>query len=444
MGTVSAELSKVRDKLHDATGILWADAELLDWFNDGYVEFLEKTRCVTELYQMDLPPRYAYTYCHEWEDAFCSDGPSRMMLLPALNGVYRCTSAWEVEFLEGVTPTISESGITQMWERSMMSTDRHYQVTLPQNHEIIQRVAFDNKVLYPSTVRELDELRSKWYQQGTQPHWWTNGTGRVNTVELYEIQTEYQQAYAPLDYEDSGFARTFSGNRTYAVDSAVPNAFGYTTSGDGQALDLSGSVLLSGLGWRFTREAGDSDHTFCTHIWEEELLEGSTTFSTSPGYVCTYHWEYVMLNMTPPSFGVGTIRSIESEDRQYWAQNASNSAAFYGGIRQFQSSDDALEIWHTVVPRVDLTLNDTPDLLPAQAHKYLRFFTLAKAFGRQGPGMNLELSGLYKAQFDRGVTTWARLTNIAKEDQILGREMAEDTRSARLPFVRLPATFEAY
>ena len=57
--TVAAELLKVRDKLHDVNGILWTDDELLNWFNDGYVEFLEKTRCVTELYQMDLPPRQA-------------------------------------------------------------------------------------------------------------------------------------------------------------------------------------------------------------------------------------------------------------------------------------------------------------------------------------------------------------------------------------------------
>lgn len=444
MPTVAESLVKVRDKLHDRTGLIWADAELLDWFNDAYERFCAQTRCVTELYQMDLPPRYAFTYCHEWEDGFCSEGPSRMMMIPALNGTYRCTSAWEVEFLEGVPTTISESGITQMWERSLVSSDRHYQVTLPQNHEIIQRVAFDNKVLYPSTVRELDELRTKWYQQGTQPHWWTNGTGRVNTVELYEIQTEYSQAYAPIDYADHGFARSFSGSRSYAVESSVGNAYGYTTSGDGEALRLATSALLSGLGWQFTLAASDADFTYCTHIWERELVEGSTTFTESPGYVCTYHWEAIMQNQEPPVFGVGTIRSIESEDRQYWAQNASNSAAFYGGIRQFQSSEDALEIWHTVVPRVDLTEQDTPDLLPAQAHKYLRFFVLAKAFGRQGPAMNLQLSSLYQAQFEKGVSTWAKLTNLAKDDQILGREMVDDVRRTRVPLVRLPANYEAY
>ena len=151
-----------------------------------------------------------------------------------------------------------------------------------------------------------------------------------------------------------------------------------------------------------------------------------------------------MMNQTPPSFGVGTIRSIESADRQYWAQNASNSAAFYGGIRQFQSSDDALEIWHTVVPRVELTEQDTPDLLPDQAHKYLRFYVLSKAFGRQGPGMNLQLSGLYQAQFDRGVNTWSKLTNVAKEDQTVQREMVDDVRRHRVPLVRLPANFEAF
>lgn len=442
--TVAAELIKVREKLHDHTGILWADEELLNWFNDAYREFLSKTRCVTELYQMDLPPRYAWTYCYEWEDTFTDQAPSRMMMIPALNGTYRCTSAWEVEFLEGVSPTESLPGITQLWERSFVDTDRHYQVSLPQNHEIIQRVAYDNTVLYPTAVRELDELHSQWYRQGTLPHWWTNGTGRVNTVEIYEIKTDYQQAYAPLDYEDFGFARTFSGSRTYAVDSSVPNAYAYTTSGDGQALDLSPTALLAGLGWRFTKAASDADLTFCTHIWEEELLEGSSTFSESPGYVCTYHWEYAMLNQTPPTFGVGTIRSIESAERQYWAQNASNSAALYGGIRQFQSSDQALEIWHVVVPRVELTADDTPDLLPAQSHKYLRYFVLAKAFGRQGPAMNAALSQHYQERFLRGVSTWSKLTNVSKEDQTMQRDQVEEMPRTRVPLVRLPATFEAF
>lgn len=444
MPTAAEILYDVRTKLHDRTGLLWSDDELMDWLNDGYEEFCASTRCVTELYQMDLPPRYAYTYCHDWEDAFTSSGPGRMLFIPALNGVYRCTSAWEVEFLEGLPTTISEPGVTQMWERAFVSTDRHYQVALPENHEIIQRVAYDNRALYPSTVRELDELRSKWYMQGTQPHWWTNGTGRVNTVEIYEIKTDYQQSYAPLDYEDFGFARYFSGSRSYQVESTVSNAYGYTSSGDGQALDLATSSLLTGLGWRFTLAGSNAAATFCTHAWEKELVEGSTTFSSSPGYVCTYHWEYIFLNQTPPAFGVGTIRSIESEDRQYWAQNASNSAAFYGGIRQFQSSDEALEVWHTVVPRVDLGENDTPDLLPSQAHKYLRYFVLAKAFGRQGPGMQLALSQLYMSQFDRGVKTWKRLTNVAKDDMTMQREAVAGVGRTRLPLVRLPATFEAF
>jgi hypothetical protein len=445
MPTVEDNLATIREKLHDTTGLLWTDEELVKWFNDAYLRFLAQTRCVTELYQLDVPPRYAYAYSYEWEDAFTSNGPSRMMFIPALNAVYRCTGAWEVEFIEGFEPEAdTDQGITQMWERYLTDSDRHYQVSLPQNHEIIQRVAWNNRVLYPTTVRELDELRSKWYKQGTQPHWWTNGTGRINTVEIYEIETEYHQAYAPLDYADHGFARTFSGDRTYAVHSSAANAYAFTTAGDGQALTLSPTALLTGLGWRFTRVASDSDSSACTHVWEEELLEGSSTFSSSTGYVCTYHWEAAFLNQTLPVFGVGTIRSITSPDRQYWAQNAATSAAFYGGIRQFQSSDEALEIWHTVLPREDLTLADTPDLLPTQAEKYLRYYVWARAFGRSGPAQNLELSAHYTQRFSMGVETWRKLTNVTQEDQVVVREQTDGEAPQRVPLVRLPSNFEAF
>ena len=58
--------------------------------------------------------------------------------------------------------------------------------------------------------------------------------------------------------------------------------------------------------------------------------------------------------------------------------------------------------------------------------------------------MNIQMADLYTAMFERGIQTWKRLTNLAKEDQILGREMAEDSRGARLPLVRLPANYEAW
>jgi hypothetical protein len=441
MPTVEENLVTIREKLHDTSGILWTDEELLKWFNDAYVRFLSQTRCVTELYQLDVPPRYAWTYCYEWEDAFTDQGPSRMMLTPALNAVYRCTGAWEVEFIEGFTPEAdTDQGITQMWERYLTDSDRHYQVSLPANHELIHRVAWNNRALYPTTVRELDELRSKWYKQGTQPHWWTNGTGRINTVEIYEIETEYHQAYIPLDYQNYGFARTFSGSRSYGVDSSIANSYGWTDSGTGQALSLASNTLLTGIGWRFTRESSK----YCTYVWEEELLEDSSTFSSSTGYVCTYHWEAAFLNQTLPVFGVGTIRSITSPDRQYWAQNAATSAAFYGGIRQFQSSEEALEIWHTVLPREDLTLTDTPDLLPTQAEKYLRYYVWSRAFGRSGPAQNVQMAEHYMQRFAMGVETWRTLTHVTKEDTVVVREQADGEEPRRVPLVRLPSNFEAF
>ena len=442
MATIETILDQAQEKLHDS-GTLWSRNELLRWFNNGYEEFLRVSACVRRFAMIDVPPRYAFTYTHEWEVRFTNQGPSRMMAFPALNAKRRCTALWEVQHLEGVTPSAARVGLTQDWERSHQTdVDHHFIFALPQNHEIVLRVAWDHKKLFPVTVRELDSLDTGWMRLVGEPRWWTNGTGRINSVEVFEVRTDYGQAYAHWEYEH-GVPRGFDGSRTYAVDSTVENGYAYTTSGDSQALTLSNPRLLSGVGSRVTRKASDSATSFCMQTWEEDTVEAASTIRTG-GTIGTYRWEYLQHGADAVSFGVGTIRSITSADRWYWAQNQGMSTNnMLGIVRGFASSEDAVEVTEVVVPDVDLQEEDSPDLLPTQAQKYLRFYVLSRAFGRTGPGQNFKLAGHYEQRFERGVQFFKKLADVAYKDHVYTREMADDRDPSRVSFVRFPSTFES-
>lgn len=443
MATVDAELDLVQERLHDNAAI-WTRAELLTFFNDGYREFLAKTRAVVRIHLMDVPPRYAMTYCYEWEARHTFGGPSRMMMLPNYDATKRVTSLWEAEQNEGVTPTASYAGKTQEWERAYGNeTDRQFVFALPANHDLILRVAWDDKRLHPVTVREYDETDDAWFRQAGEPWWWMLGTNRVRSIEIYEIVTTYTQSYAFLDYAEHGFARSCTGTRTWGLDSEVyANNYAYTTNGDNQHQNLDATPHLTGLGWRVTMQPNAPNQSYCcTYQWEVDRHNGDTLTNSSTAQ--TYWWEELH-GGAHLEFGVGTMRSIISPDRQYWALNsgaATNNVL--GGIRDMRSSTDAVEVTHAVIPDRQLGEPDAPDLLPEQAHKYLRYYCWMRAFGRQGPGQNGALAEHYRGRFEMGTQKFRTLANQTHQDVVLVRESHDGGGRGTPPRVRLPSNYPA-
>lgn len=439
MPTVASDLTLIQERLHDSAAI-WTRAELLTFYNDAYEQFCSKSRCVRRLHLIDVPPRYAFTYCYEWESRYTQGGPSRMMMLPSLDGTRRVTSLWEAEQAEGVTPTASYAGKTQEWERAYGNeTDRQFIFALPKHGDLIMRVAWDGKALNPVTVREFDHTDDAWMRRAGEPWWWTNGTGRIRTIEVYEIVTNYTQQYALVDYADRGLARGFSGVRDYGIASEITtHAFAYSTPADAHHQGADSTPYLTGLGWNFTIRA--TDGTGCTYRWEADMRNGDTLTAASTAQ--TYAWEEVFGGVSL-AFGVGTVRAMVSPDRQYWGMGSSPSLnTLYGGIRDLRSSVQSVEVTHVVTPEAALTEVDIPDLLPTQAQRYLRYYCWYRAYVRSGPGQNLALAKHYRDRFDRGCEVWRKLADQASMDVVIQREMSGGASTGTPPMVRLPSNFE--
>ena len=520
MGLVSADITLIQAKLHDG-GAIWTSAELLRWYNDGYRTLLYESAALRRFQISDMPGRFTFATMYEWESRHTLGGSFWRANLLSHDSSMGSTAAWETEFLEGLTPDDTLSGITQPWEWAYQTNDRHFRFALPRKHERLVHVAWDDKVVLPIEVRELDEFESRWMEQPGRPDWWTPGIGRNNTFEIYEIDSTYVQGYELRGLY--GTVGEVTGSRTYSVradkETGQPNDYAFSSDGDADAIgrarhrfyapyaftnesdsmdgryglyqftipdhgyqrsctqvwevvsphlnslgaaavgqargmwpweapylnalvpvSTDGPIRMRGLGYRFTK-ANNAETYNPTQQWEKEHLDGDTL--TAGTVVGTYAWEHQHpvdgVSSTEYSFGLGTIEGISSPDRQYLVTGLHLP---YGVVREFKSSADALTMLYVAVPDGDLATSDIPDTIPPQLQKYLRFYALSRAFGRQGEGHSSIIAAHYERRFRMGVALMRKLQDLALTDRVFVREPMS-VKDRKPPRVRLdPTHFE--
>lgn len=511
--TVELELDAISSRLLDDERI-WTKDELLDWWINGYQELLSQSAAVRRFWVDDVPGRVAYAHSQEWEDRFVTGRPW-FFAVHVLDGTRSATTNWEAEFVEGVTPTASLAGITQPWERSYSGdTDKAFRFVLPRESEKQARVAWDNRYLPPVAVKQLDALRS-WHRLMGRPLVWTAGKGRNRTFEIYEILTDYTQAWE-IRNGNFGVPRRVTGLRTYTHSFfAVANSWAYSTSGEADAFAIpngpfnptsavsadwekayafgaypyrftmlastdswdspsrgyagtqpweignrgSGRVLgtypfekqqgenvvlnqqsnggpkLDGLGIRFT--TSDSPY-YVTQAWEVEQIDGDTPDAVG-AILGTFSWE-VLFGATVAGPALGIVRQVTTPDRQYLGICDASTGRFVGGPREWHSMDDSITVYQSYTPAFDLDIGDMPELVSEQVMKYVRYYVLSRAFGRQGEGYRPELASHYRQRYQLGVRLMQRLLDIAYKDRDWTRQPFS-TGPVRPPRVRFPSNF---
>ena len=446
MPTVETDLDKVQARLHDS-GTLWPRTELLRFYNDGYKQLVARSKATQRFFVHDVPGRVTFAGTFEWEDRHADRGIFRRYSRVSAQEGYNGTFLLEVEQLEAITPSDSTDCITQLWERAYSDDiDQHFRFALPASHEQIGRVAYDDVSLVGAGVRTLDLQRAKWWREGGEPTYWLEGVGRDKSFEVFEVKTDYAQQYF-LDGFEKGMPREPTGSRTYGTELAQrePN-YGYATSGDADGLSYYG--LLSGsFGVRFTKKKTLSTDAEGTQTWEKEMIDDSTATTFTTGEVIGTNWwetEFSVDSTYTSSLNpaLGLLRRISSPDRQYIPAVYDSGKEQVGIARDFNSSADSIMVLQSIVPLRDVGESDTPGLIPSQLQKYLRYYTLSRAFGRSGEGQRVDLSQHYMERFDRGVMFLKRLGDLAFKDRIYARSSITSSQGARLPLVSLPSNFE--
>jgi hypothetical protein len=406
--TVRELIALCRTKLHDQTGAIWSDAELLQWVQDGYHEFLIQSQAVRRIVALDSPGRHTYAITFDWEDRYAQGGTVRKLSKTMLAGTLQGTQTWEVETAVGIAGTVtSVSGYTHEWERGLAESDQPFMFTFPHDHERIVRMDWQNRRLSPVSVRELDDPYVQWMSQAGLPRYWTTGLGRTRSVDVFAVDPTYHLAYHLVDAEQ-GMARSFTGERTWSTSST----------------DIADNV------WAFFT---DQDAEYVPAHGVRVTTSTTAGYETAFGDVYTFSWE------SPFVLPYGLVRSVSSAARQYLASTEDGEAP-YGLVRAWHSSEDTILAIEVVCPSRDLQMDDTPGLVPQPLLKYVRFYVLSAAFARPGEGRQPILATHYSRRFQRGVEVFRRFGDLTHKDRLWQRDDGGVT-DRREPYVHLPGQY---
>lgn len=446
MPTIETDLDKVQSKLHDS-GTLWPRTELLRFYNDGYKQLVARSKATQRFFVYDVPGQVTFAGVWEWEDRHSDKGIYRRFSRISAQEGYAGAFLWEVEQVEGISPTNSADCVSQLWERAFSDDiDQHFRFGLANSHERVTRVAYNDRPLAGISTRELDTLQTKWWRESGEPVYWLEGTGRDKSFEVFEVVTSYTQGYH-LDGFEKGMPREPTGDRSYSAD-LVQREFEYAYTTDGDADGLTAETLLANyLVVRFTKKKTLSTDAHASQTWEREFIDDSDATSFTTGEVIgTYWWEIeYSVDSTYASAikpALGLLRRVSSPDRQYMPTVYDSGQEQIGIGRDFKSSADSIMVLECITPLRDMTEADSPGLIPSRMQKYLRYYTLSRAFGRSGEGQRLDLSQHYMERFDRGVMFLKRLGDLAFKDRVYARSSIAISQEARPPRVSLPSEFE--
>lgn len=437
--TVEEILDGVQSYLHDS-GDIWPRAELLRILNDGYRQFITTALSVVRVFQLDVPPRDTGAGTFEWEDTYVN-GQFRHFGTHLQDRGAVGTYRWESEFVAGtITPTDSYDGITHLWEQAYNSADvdDHFRFVLARTHTQPRYAFWGNKRLYPRAVSELDLRDQRWWVESGEPIFFLTGKGRELSFEIFEVETAYTQTHFLQD-SGSGIPRLFSSDasRSYAVASQTTYwDYAYTSGED--------NLSVPGLGYKITTLDATNNRLYMFD-WEADI---TTTSDGDSAYVATYPWEFDadILALTDtaldvPQLGVGLLRGVESTDRAYLPMDYDTGQRSLGIARDWHSADNSISVFEHITTGRPLTEDDTPDLIPTQLHKFLKYYTLSKAFLRPGEGFRPDLSDLWGSLYSLGVETLAVLATPSSIDSALARGQNSAMRTSTPPKVRLPSTY---
>ena len=203
-----------------------------------------------------------------------------------------------------------------------------------------------------------------------------------------------------------------------------------------------GGGIMTGIGLRITKAA--KNNYYCTQTWEVERHAGVAAANRTDGEtIGTYAWERDYGAENVGDLPLGVPRMMSSTERQYWPEDGWTDPV--GVIRSWQSSVDSLLIWDVVGVHTPTLLDDrtcTPEMLPAQLHKYLGYYVLSMAFNRQGEGYDPNLAGHWELRWQRAYRLMNRLKEPTWRDQQFRRQ-PQRGRRGRVPQPTLPPDYPA-
>lgn len=430
MATAQALLDTAREYLHDETALIWTEAELLDYCNDGFRRLVGASGAIRALAVVTVPPRLAATTTHPWEAQYAPTPTDVWTWGGHWHGEIATGFLWEIEQAAGATPANSPGAVTQPWEKVYAEdSGRIDRYAYPADHDRTVRMTYDFARISPQSPLALDTDSSTWETNTGTPKFATGGLGSDGTFSVVANATGDGQAYSMVGVSGTP---AFAGSRTYTIEQIHGPSVAYAFTDAGDTTTTNG---LGGPGVKITTEAGAYE---AAYAWEVQHIDGDTPTAVTT-YTMTAEWEYLYVAGTARSVdGYGVPGTVIGE-RQYYPVVTPAGSPPLGTLVAAASAVDNLLVDY-VVAAPTLAADDAVPLLPAACDKYLRAYILTRAYGREGEGKNPVLAAYHEQRWEMGVTLMKRLGQYAQAARTYQRD--RPTPTSRTPLrPQLPSNY---
>jgi hypothetical protein len=343
---------------------IWSRSEVQGYLRDGYLDFCRRALLVWDVAYLEALPAMANTD-FPWERAFvqATRGPS---VSPGvivttdqghLTGRAVYDFPWEAAFVGGTAAGPRNCGFP--WERAYLTTSVQAGVhDLPPDTIDVQRATHDGRRLQPLRASELEGIDQLYETTRGPVDAYTLNKEGVRRLRLYRIPSAQADHYIAIG--QFGIARGSSPTTT-----ALPLVWMH--------LDEWGIVIAGGLDappsvfGDFNPLMG-TPSTASAWVYASEFLDSEV--------VGTYGLLRRAPNYHPARGPWGIARRF--------SQDASNTRVEYIRHGGYPTRQGRFE-------------------LPDHYLRFLRFYAMARALARQGPGQDLELAEHYRARYDAGI-----------------------------------------
>ena len=182
---LTGELVKIRRALRDPTGNIWDTDLLIELWNQVQHDLQNQTRILEDVQVISVPPRFARSYLHEWEQGAAGDGAFQCLFNQG--GFFAFCAHWEVQQNFGIAGDANTTGatFTHPWEAWHKAPSYPPKLPFPSNLGNIAGLYYDMEPIGWADRKQIERSDPSWRSREGEPVVYTRESIEENTFLPY-------------------------------------------------------------------------------------------------------------------------------------------------------------------------------------------------------------------------------------------------------------------
>ena len=210
--TWADQLKILRRFLRDPDGNIWGEALLRDYWNEASQDFQSRTSILEQVAVVALPPRFHYSYVHDWENGFLAGNVTHHALRQQ-GGYYSASYVWEVQEHFNTEADTSDRGagtFTHPFEAWTILPGVPVPLPFPSDLSAVKALYYDHEPLQFASRKTIERNDPSWMTREGEPSAYSRTDEYSNNWFLYPRPS----TVANNDSDGYGMVTSVSGDTT--------------------------------------------------------------------------------------------------------------------------------------------------------------------------------------------------------------------------------------